>query len=321
MENIYNCILCGSNNLKEFYKGIDKYYSKKIIKCDFCLGCGLVFLNPMPREDEYDEWYKFVFQDKRRGLKIKEDAVSRLIENNSYKNKLIEASRLSSFISKERNKCLEIGCGWGTLAYALQKEYGAEVDVVEPSHLACEVARDYYKLSVFERDFNQFFAESKGKKYDLIFMYHVFEHLHNPCDFLEKVSKLLNTGGILFLALPDATNPDEPSDRFFHFEHCFYYSTKTLSLILEKYKFKPVKITKDYKDMKIACVIDNEIREPVYKNDEINKIRKSLRSIDRKYAVLRSIKKSALLIFGGATIGNMSCVVSKFLRKIKIIKV
>ncbi len=321
MKIITNCPLCSGINLKEFYSGVDRYFSGKKIKASSCMDCSLVFLNPMPSKEEYKEWYMSVFQDKRRNISTKEEAIKRILAKGNYKNKLEEAKRLSQLIPQGKNRCLEIGCGWGTLAYAFKKEFGVSIKAIELSRLACEVARDYYHLDVFEGDFDKFFESCAGEKYDLIFMYHVFEHLLNPDDFLKKVSTLLTKGGVLFLALPDATNPGEPSDKFFHYEHCFYYTPKTLSLVLEKNKFKPIKINQDYQDMKVTCIVDKDGFEPVYNNNELKKIRKALLVVDGKYAILRLMKKIVFFVFGAVILKKISSFVARLLRRFRIIKV
>jgi 2-polyprenyl-3-methyl-5-hydroxy-6-metoxy-1,4-benzoquinol methylase len=322
MNKITNCDLCGSSDIVEFYKGRDEYFSKKEVVFSVCEKCSLIFLNPRPSKEEYTEMYANVFQDKRRNLKTVNEAIDRLKLKGSYQNKE-ENLKYFKTIVDENSKCLEIGAGWGTLAKVVKDSIGCSVEVVEPSNLAAETAKEYYGLSVFNGDFDEY-CERVGleKKFDLIYSFHVFEHVLDPNDFLKKVNSLLSERGKLLLAVPDVTNPDQPNERFFHIEHCYYYSPNTIQLMLEKNGFKVDEVYRDKFDIKVVCSLDQESASGLsFKNNEIAIIKRALLFYNLRFKVLRFFKRVIFTFISKKNQKKISALAAKILRKLKIIKI
>ena len=46
------------------------------------------------------------------------------------------------------------------------------------------------------------------KKYDVVSMWHVLEHVYNVKDYLRKVNKLLKNGGVLVIGVPNCSSYD-----------------------------------------------------------------------------------------------------------------
>lgn len=275
--------------MEEFYKGIDSYYSGKPVRCAVCGNCSLILLNPRPEEEEYKNWYESVFQDKRRNINTIEEAVAGI--EGKYKKKLKQLKYFENFVNKN-SKCLEIGCGWGTLAKVVKDKFNCEVDVVEPSKLAAKVAKEHFGLNAFKGDFNSFVDQGHNKKkYNFIYSYHVFEHIADPETFLEKIKKILDPGGKLLLALPNTLNPEQPSERLFHIDHCFYYTPRTIEFVLNKYGFKVLKLWKCVADMKVVCEIGELDKKIIFENiEEREKIKQAILRNDIKYKILRTIR-------------------------------
>ncbi len=320
METLLKCPLCGSKEFREFYSGIDLYFSKQHISYDGCEQCSLIFLNPRPSAQEYKEMYETTFQDKRRGIDTVEQAIDRLQKKGSYQEKKKEVEYIKEYL-KKGDAFLEIGGGWGTFAKVIEDTLDVKGDVVEPSLLASRVAKEYYGLSVFQGSFQEFMEQGNTKKYNMVMLFHVFEHLTEPDKFLVQVKNMLLPGGILFLGLPDVSRPPEPSEKYFHIEHCFYYSPQTIQSTLQRYGFRTIKIIQDEQDMKVICTPDESISTGIAPLNELNIIRASIKKIDRKYSFLRGIK-SFIFFFLNKNIRNkLSKTMSFLLRKLKIIKV
>ncbi|MFH1822126.1 MAG: class I SAM-dependent methyltransferase, partial [Patescibacteria group bacterium] len=214
-----------------------------------------------------------------------------IIKKNKYQKKLKELKYFKDYINKNC-RCLEIGAGWGTLAKVVKDNYHCEIDLVEPSKLAAKVAKEYFKLNVYNDTFNNFFSRKQNElKYDLIYAYHVFEHISDPNEFLEKVKNLLEDKGKILFALPNTSRPEQPSERLFHIDHCFYYTPKTLELMFNKHKFKIIKLWQCATDMKVICQYDKSLKINDFYNQELNLVKKRIIKMDKKYKILRFIKR------------------------------
>lgn len=64
-----------------------------------------------------------------------------------------------------------------------------------------DICRHPSKHQVTNCDFEQYYTT--GEQYDVIFASHVFEHFRNPKRQLQKCFKMLNEGGLLYVAMPD----------------------------------------------------------------------------------------------------------------------
>ena len=321
MEKIEVCQLCSSRELKPFYKGIDKYFSNQEVSFVSCHNCSLVALSPRPTAEEFAKLYDSVFQDQRREIETFEQAVERVKEK-GYAHKEREAEFFRGSI-KEGGSYLDIGGAWGTLAKAAKEKYKIDATLVEPSARAGEVAAKYHGHTVFHGMLEDFIesAESDGKTFDFIALSHVFEHALDLNEFLSHLKQLLAKDGKVYIAVPDIKRPFELSERFFHMEHTFYFSLRTLKQILEKNGFKIEKVsTKDFDIKLIASLNGSQGTIEPFSAADLPEIKSRIARVDRKYKVLRGAKKAVHTLLPGSARRKTSALAAKTLRKLKIIK-
>jgi 2-polyprenyl-3-methyl-5-hydroxy-6-metoxy-1,4-benzoquinol methylase len=93
---------------------------------------------------------------------------------------------------------LDFGCGNGTLIKKL-KYYGFNVSGVDFDEKA---------ISELKKDGIEVYSSLKlvSKKYDIIIMSHILEHLVDPESDLIEISNLLNIDGMLIIATPNSTS-------------------------------------------------------------------------------------------------------------------
>lgn len=96
-------------------------------------------------------------------------------------------------------KYLEIGIGRGEML-AVALEMGYEVDAVEICKEDCEKVSSVLDIDIKWCDFLDY---NTDKKYDIIIMGDVLEHISNPISALKKAKSLLNKDGILWLSTPN----------------------------------------------------------------------------------------------------------------------
>ena len=135
-------------------------------------------------------------------------------------------------------KYLEIGVGNGEmLACAL--EMGYEADAVEICKEDCENISGTLGVDI---KWCYFLDYSTSKRYDVIIMGDVLEHVSQPTKALEKAHKLLAENGILWLSTP---NYNSAFTRMLQFSdpmwnqvnHFTYFSFEGLKPILDKVGF------------------------------------------------------------------------------------
>lgn len=139
---------------------------------------------------------------------------------------------------------LDIGCGTGELMLYLE-ESGLEAHGIEPSADAVCIAKDK-GLSVNNMTIEEF-GEYNKKKFDVITMVNVLEHVPHPPNVIEKIKNMLNSGGILCVIVPnDFSDVQHYTKKALNKEndwwvsvpdHLNYFNFKSLCGFLEKMGF------------------------------------------------------------------------------------
>jgi 2-polyprenyl-3-methyl-5-hydroxy-6-metoxy-1,4-benzoquinol methylase len=122
-------------------------------------------------------------------------------------------SDLQKLANKDRNKILtvqkfarsgrllEVGPAFGV--FALQaKQAGFTVDVIEMDARCCSHLRDSVQVNVTQSN-DPTTALVNMPIHDVIALWHVFEHLPNPLQFLRAAAANLKPGGHLVIAMPN----------------------------------------------------------------------------------------------------------------------
>lgn len=214
------CYLCRSNN----YRLITKKSKYSIIKCD---NCDFIFTTPIPNNYETDEYYhNFDYKDSLSAEKVIRSDAKRSLE------------KISKYV-KEKGELLDVGCGRGYLLDEARK-LGWNTYGVDASRLVTDYAKNTLHLNVFCSDI---FSFRTAQAFDLIILNQVVEHFANPEELLNKCSKFLNSGGLLYIATPNVESVSARvlKDNFDHYippEHLGYFSQLTLKRLLEKLGFK-----------------------------------------------------------------------------------
>lgn len=97
------------------------------------------------------------------------------------------------------NKYLEIGVGRGEML-AVALEMGYDVDAVEICKEDCEKISAVLNVDIKWCDFLDF---NTDKKYDIIIMGDVLEHISDPISAIKKAKSLLDKDGILWISTPN----------------------------------------------------------------------------------------------------------------------
>jgi SAM-dependent methyltransferase len=125
--------------------------------------------------------------------------LERFLEIESAKGVL--ANLAPDLLRKTDRSFLDIGCGMGAYLLAAQS-LGYEALGFEPSENHARVATKILNLSVIADYFSK---ERVGdRRFDLIMLSHVIEHIYAPADFLKEILAVLKPGGALVVVTPNA---------------------------------------------------------------------------------------------------------------------
>jgi len=195
------CNLCGRNDAGPFRQGRDwQLGGSETFYHVRCRHCGLIYLNPRPTRDTMDRYYP---SDYEPFVRSAENQGSRFARWN-YARYLDRRCRL---ISRRRppGRLLDVGCASGDFMARL-REHGWHVQGVEPNAAAVEAARRQHGLDVFQGELGQ--ACFPSSYFDVVTLWDVLEHVHDPSAELAEIHRLLRSGGLLVIEMPNPHSLD-----------------------------------------------------------------------------------------------------------------
>jgi 2-polyprenyl-3-methyl-5-hydroxy-6-metoxy-1,4-benzoquinol methylase len=223
------CYLCGS---VEFSKKPGRVRDRSELKILECASCGLVFLSSF--EHITDGFYE---NSEMHGQELLE------VQPWLKETEQDDERRFQHLKSVLPNKMLlEFGCGAG--GFLLKARELAET--VHGIELEKRLSDHYKKhgLSVFQ-NLSEIPMERKERKYDIIAMFHVLEHIPAPKSILVELSKFLADNGQIIVEVPNADDAlltlynSIPFSNFTYWScHLFLYTAKTLEILFTQIKLK-----------------------------------------------------------------------------------
>jgi len=198
-----------------------------------CTKCGIVFLFPQPQEAElaalYDETY--YGEGRKKFLSPVEAGIAAL----SY----LKWKNLQSVLG-QGGRLLDIGCGRGTLL-GLARASGFEAYGLErPSTVGHSIPGILYK-SLPECNF-------PDGHFQVVVLWHVLEHLPDPVAMLREISRILQPGGWLSVAVPNygGAQAQASGPLWFHMDlprHFWQFRLSSLQALLVSNGFRVARYT------------------------------------------------------------------------------
>ncbi len=215
------CIACGSRTFGKIKK-VDAKDGKPIY-LSTCEACGLVQLCDVPDETDLSRFYR---EEYRKSYRKSDTPKPRHIFRAGHLASE-RLSRLNAHVAPGK-RLLDVGAGGGEFVY-LAGQAGFDAMGVDPSSGYLEFARTQYGVNVLNDGYNS--AQIKGT-FDVVTLFHVLEHLPDPKTTIRDLSLRLNTGGILFIEVPNLGSKNvSPSNMFFK-AHISYFSPNSLQLLV-----------------------------------------------------------------------------------------
>ncbi len=248
-----NCNLCGTDYHKAhfLYSTPERYSYKEKFNLVKCPTCGLVYVNPRPYRDEMKQYYPPDYH--QRPLTGQASPEKSTIWGIGWKDAIGKKIEPILKIHPSRGRILDIGAGDGSVIKFMEG-LGWEGWGIEPIENCVEYAREKLGLKNFVKcsaeDINSVFKEENF--FDVITMFHVLEHLHNPLSVLQKIKSYLKPDGFLIIEVPNFASFEAMIFRSAWVGisaplHLYHFTPKTLSTLLEKsgYSVKKIEFSTD----------------------------------------------------------------------------
>lgn len=192
METIV-CPLCASNGMRPYRTLVDRFSAETFTLVQ-CTQCSLVYLNPRPTIDEIGHYYPEAYEPYEAGGDV---------TGHQRRLRTMQLDFAETFAGKS-GRLLDIGCASGDFMW-VARQRGWQVAGIEPSHSAAEMARQR-GLTVTVGSAET--ALTDHRDLDLITMWDVLEHLHQPKAVLQQCAQALKPNGWLVFAIPNRNSFD-----------------------------------------------------------------------------------------------------------------
>lgn len=225
------CPFCISQEHSVIQDNFRDNYSVNAYQCN---DCDLIFSSKLfeTTQSELNEFYEEQYMnDYYEGDK------SKILGN--FKDKLPyqfeRIKRLGSIVKKDCH-ILDIGCGPGYFLEACKSITGNLVGV-EKNRVEKKFVSDELNVDCFDS-----IDSLEDRRFDVIALNQILEHVHNPKEFIKQNLRLLKKGGSLIIEIPSATNAivslyNSESFKKFWFQepHLYYYTPQTLNNLLTEF--------------------------------------------------------------------------------------
>ena len=230
------CPVCQGSRSSFFRR---TYYLRKPISFDICLDCNLVYMNPHPSQNWYDQLYQNEFWE------VKSHRQSGSSVHRNVKMWMKAYGRVDKYIDFLVNndvqipmggRILEIGSAYGLIVSEMAQRFKCQAFGVEPNHAARAFATDYAGLESVAENMKGLAKWSGTNSVDLVIFSHVLENVVDLDDTFQTLCRMLKPGSLILIETPNIYFP-----RGTHIYHPYCFCSRSLSRLLARYGFEVVR--------------------------------------------------------------------------------
>jgi SAM-dependent methyltransferase len=246
------CPVCSSSQKDVLFE--QKFYANsltlmngyKVVVCD---DCGFCFADEIPTQTEFDLYYEQM-------SKYEYDRYDNHPSGDQMKHYTKIVNFIGPHLMDKNVSILDLGCSTGGLLSIFKQRGLSNLLGIDPSP-AC--VHSVQRLFGIDARVNNFSELTDDKKYDLVILSEVLEHIVDLKEILAKIRSLLSDRGYLFIEVPDSgrweAQISAPFQQF-SVEHINYFSQGSLDRLLFKNGFQT-------STRQEADYISEKINEPV----------------------------------------------------------
>jgi 2-polyprenyl-3-methyl-5-hydroxy-6-metoxy-1,4-benzoquinol methylase len=229
-----DCPACGSRDpLHQFVKFGFNYVQ--------CRECETLFVNPRPA---YQDLMKMYVDSPSTRFWVKDFFLPTAEVRREKIFKPRAQFIADRFPDLESGRTADIGAGFGIFMEEMKTLWPkADLVAIEPSIDMAVICRDK-GLAVLESTLEDV---DPMERFDLMTAFELFEHLHDPRPFIEKVYRLLNPGGYLFITTLNGLGFDiqilwERAKSVFPPQHLNFFNPHSMKTLLVRMGFEIIEI-------------------------------------------------------------------------------
>ena len=262
--NYSNCPFCNSKDFHQTLSVKDYTVSEENFNVMHCNNCTSRFTQNIASENEIGKYYQS--ENYISHSDTKKDFISKIyhaVRNFTLKSKrklVVNTTQLNN------GSLLDIGAGTGAFVSTMIQA-GWNVTGLEPDENARAKAKENYQINLQP---STELSNITKNSFDAITMWHVLEHVHDLHGYLTKISELLNSNGVAFIAVPNYTSFDASYYQQYWAgydvpRHLYHFSPDGMKILAEKHGFKIIQTKPMWFDSVYVSMLSEQ-----YKNGRSN---------------------------------------------------
>ncbi|MEO7211103.1 MAG: class I SAM-dependent methyltransferase [Chitinophagaceae bacterium] len=226
-----NCPVCNSASITHITTVKDYNVSGEEFEIFECKMCTLRFTQGAPAAEAMAPYYKsddyISHTDSKKGFI---NRAYHWVRGHTIKSKRKLIEKLTR---KSSGTLLDIGAGTGTFVSEMQTA-GWQVLGMEPDDTARANALEKYAIIL---QHPTFLFELENKRFDVITLWHVLEHIHRLQDYIQVFHRTLKDDGYLIIAVPNYTSNDAQhyKEQWAAYDvprHLYHFSPKSMQKLM-----------------------------------------------------------------------------------------
>lgn len=242
MESV-TCNFCGSTQAEVVFTGHDRLHDTEgMYSLLRCVNCGLLYLNPRPKRQEIGEYYPDEYVAyKPTMLHEWFPLAGRWLRKRAMDRRCRHVLRFKSC-----GRLLDVGCATGLFLEQMRHNPQWQLFGLEPHVGAAACASERSAVEVHAGMLEG--AHYPDEHFDVVTLWDVFEHLHDPIGALREFNRILASDGLLIVSIPNVHSLEA---RFFGPywagydipRHLYGYPVPTLRRTLDRAGFEVADVT------------------------------------------------------------------------------
>lgn len=248
------CLICGEKDSVLYLSVRNRFNPAETFSIVQCPGCKFRYLSPRPTIENIEKYYndEGYQPHKTESRSFKEKLYTFVRKyNNKYKKRVL-------FQLNSKGTILDYGCGTGEFLEEM-KNSGWRVLGIEPS----EKARNYTQAKniTMLRSINDY----EGFL-DVVTMWHVLEHVHDPVALFNDVYNKLKKDGLFIIAVPNPQSIDAKyyKENWVAYDaprHLYHFTPKDMIHLLDSYRFSVIRMKLLFPDFLYNILLSYQLEQ------------------------------------------------------------
>ena len=222
-----------------FFSKYKILFVKDYFKISQCIKCQTVYVPMIFNKNFYNEIYNNSVYHK----------ITKKLSDRSHEYRVVRfgnerIQRLQKYIKKKKIKHLDIGCGTGFVVESAKKK-GWDSTGIDLNKSGIDFGKKR-NLKLFNCDLDYFIKNiNSKKKYDVITLFDVLEHIVDPKELIYKIKSILEKNGLIYSYVPNFNSASkilfgEKAHFIWPSHHLTYWTPETIVNFFKNLNLKTI---------------------------------------------------------------------------------